>query len=82
MFSEINLDALVNQHDPVANEAYWDCYGRSFLINLIVHDQSGKADLMLGGPRVDFGEEVMACAKAMASEDDKEEGELFAGRSR
>ena len=65
MLSAINIDALVN-NDAAANEAYLDCVGRSFLINMIIHDETGKADLMLGGPRVDFGAEVKACASALS----------------
>lgn len=68
MLSAIDMDALVNKKDPGANQEYWDCVGRSHLINLIVHDTSGKADLMFGGsPRVDFGPQVMTCAKAFDS---------------
>ena len=67
MFSEIDIDALVNKKDPGANEVYWDCVGRAYLINVILHDDTGKADMMLGSPRVDFGPHVMACAKAFSS---------------
>lgn len=73
MVSDIDIDALVNKNDPAANEAYWDCVGRSYLINLIVNDTTGKADRMLGGPRVDFGPQVMACAKVFASSTDSKE---------
>lgn len=57
----------MNKKDAKANEAYWDCVGRSYLINLIIHDNTGKADLMFGSPRVDFGPQVKACAEALAA---------------
>ena len=67
MLSDIDMDALVNKKDPDANQKYWDCVGRSHLINLIIHDNTGKAELMFGSPRVDFGSQVMTCAEAFDS---------------
>lgn len=67
MLSDINVDALVNNNDQDFNKAYWDCVGRGFLINLMIRDETGKADLMLEGPRVDFGAQVKACARALGS---------------
>lgn len=67
IFSNIDIDALVNKNDSKAIEAYRDCIGRAYLINLIICDNTGKADLMFGAPRVDFGPQVMSCAEALAS---------------
>lgn len=70
MLADIDIDALVNRKDPGANEAYWDCVGRGFLINLIINDDTGKTDLMFRSPRVDFGPQVIECARAFGSSND------------
>lgn len=69
ILSGIDISKLVNKRDSRAIEAYWDCVGRASLINIIVHDDSGKTDEMLGGSRVDFGTEVLVCARAFDSPD-------------
>ncbi len=65
--SQINTQALFS-NDPVAREAYSDCVGRSVLTDIIIHDQSGKANLMFPQSEpLDWGEEIRAKAKELSS---------------